>query len=144
MRQYIDFRQDLLPPYNSFYDSQLRYDLHPSIYFVFGSNLAGRHGAGAALDAVNDYGAIYGVGEGFAGRSYAIPTKDHRIQTLPLELIERYVRDFVELTRQSNDKRYFVTAIGTGLACYKHEDIAPMFRGAMNCIFPDVWEQYLR
>lgn len=129
--------------HNSFYDSRIRYDLDQRLYFVFGSNEAGIHGAGAALDAVNEYGAIYGVGQGFAGQTYAIPTKDRRIITLPLELIQRYVQDFVEET-QFSPKHFFVTAIGTGLAGYRHEQIAPMFRGAQNCWFPDVWEPYLR
>ena len=69
---------------NSFYDSSLRYDLHPDLIFVFGSNERGAHGKGAALQAVTEYGAKYGQGFGLQGRSFAIPTKDFYIRTLPL------------------------------------------------------------
>ena len=63
--------------------------------FVFGSNLSGRHGAGSALEARKRHGAIYGRGVGPQGASYAIPTKDRDLQTLPLEVIADYVRDFL-------------------------------------------------
>ena len=63
--------------------------------FVFGSNLAGRHGKGAALFAKQQRGAIAGVGAGPMGRCYAIPTKDDRLQTLPLAVIRDHVRDFL-------------------------------------------------
>ena len=62
--------------------------------FVFGSNLAGRHGKGAALFARQHRGAVYGQGQGLQGCSYAIPTKDARLNTLPLHEIEGYVHHF--------------------------------------------------
>jgi hypothetical protein len=68
--------------------------------FVFGSNLAGRHGAGAALEALNRWSAKIGVGRGRTGYAYAIPTKDHSIRTLPLHVIERYVKEFLGLRAQ--------------------------------------------
>ena len=64
--------------------------------FVFGSNLAGRHGAGAARFARTHRGAIYGLGVGRQGNSYAIPTKDSKLATLPLHRIALYVEDFIE------------------------------------------------
>ena len=128
--------------YNNFYDSTLRYELHPDTYFVFGSNLAGRHGKGAAFDALA-YGATYGVGMRFSGQSYAIPTKDISIRTLPLEVIKRFVTEFVNLTNEEEGKHFFVTAVGTGLAGYKHSDIAPLFKGAKNCWFPLEWKPYV-
>ena len=63
--------------------------------FVFGSNLAGRHGKGAALHARQQHGAIYGQGVGLQGSSYAIPTKDSLLRTLPLSEINKYVYDFL-------------------------------------------------
>ena len=109
--------------------------------FVFGSNLAGRHGKGAALDARKYHGAIYGQGVGPQGESYAIPTKDERLRTLPLEEIEGYVSDFLDYARSRPDLRFQVTAIGTGLAGYRHKDIAPMFTEAPdNCDLPAEWQ----
>ena len=67
--------------------------------FVFGSNLAGRHGRGAALAALKEHGAVYGKGIGLQGNSYAIPTKDFRIQTLPLSVINNYVQDFFKVRK---------------------------------------------
>jgi hypothetical protein len=98
--------------------------------FVFGSNLAGRHGAGAALFARKHCGAIYGVGEGRQGQSYGIPTKDARLQPLPLEQIRLHVESFLAHARHCSRETFQLTAIGCGLAGYKPEQIAPMFSGA--------------
>lgn len=96
--------------------------------FVFGSNLAGRHGAGAALHARKEHGAIYGHGRGLQGNSYAIPTKDHNVKTLPLNEIKFYVNTFLLFAKENPDMIFNVTAIGCGLAGYKPYDIAPMFK----------------
>jgi hypothetical protein len=107
---------------------------------VFGSNLAGRHGKGAALYARREYGAIYGQGVGLQGDSYAIPTKDRNLKTLPLDIIKQYVDEFLIFATSNPDLTFQVTAIGTGLAGYKHKDIAPMFKNApANCILPKEW-----
>ncbi len=98
--------------------------------FVFGSNLAGRHGKGAALYAKKYHGAIYGQGVGIQGESYAIPTKDGRMRTLPLHEIEDYVNDFKEYARRHPEMTFQLTPIGCGLAGYKPIDIAPMFEDA--------------
>ena len=110
--------------------------------FVFGSNLAGRHGAGAALHARKHHGAVYGCGQGRTGNAYAIPTKDEKLRTLPLDRIQSYVSMFIEYARMTPQSKFQVTAIGTGLAGYRHEDIAPMFKDApCNCQLPDEWKQ---
>jgi len=97
--------------------------------FVFGSNLAGRHGRGAAVQA-KKFGAKDGEGVGHWGRTYAIPTKDEHLRVLPLREIERYVLDFkMHVTRCVSDI-FLVTRIGCGLAGYKPADIAPMFADA--------------
>lgn len=98
--------------------------------FVFGSNLAGRHGKGAALYARQHYRAVYGQGIGLQGDAYAIPTKDMSIKTLPLTVIQGHVQAFLEFARQHPDMTFEVTAIGCGLAGYTPADIAPMFREA--------------
>lgn len=112
--------------------------------FVFGSNLAGRHGRGAALHAREHHGAIYGQGVGRQGNSYAIPTKDERLKTLPIDEITRHVNAFLAYARAEPDDRFKVTAIGTGLAGYRHDEIAPLFRGApSNCELPAEWRAHL-
>lgn len=77
--------------------------------FVFGSNLAGRHGKGAALWAKQHRGAIYGQGEGYQGSSYAIPTKDERINTLPLFRIRNYVHLFKRFAREHPELTFHLT-----------------------------------
>ena len=110
--------------------------------FVFGSNLAGRHGAGAALAARNKYGAIYGQGFGRQGDSYAIPTKNSLLRTLPLGTIKVYVVGFLGYAEDHPDLTFMVTRIGCGLAGYKDKQIAPFFRGAPNnCVLPVGWRQ---
>lgn len=110
--------------------------------FVFGSNLAGRHGKGAALCAMKEYGAIYGQGVGRQGDSYAIPTKDENIETLPLFLIYPYVIDFIYYAIKHPELEFNVTRIGCGLAGYDDDDIAPMFESAPeNCKLPEGWRR---
>lgn len=111
--------------------------------FVFGSNLAGRHGKGAALTAFRQHGAIYGQGTGLQGNSYAIPTKDEHIQTLPLNKIKKYVDTFVRFAELNPDMKFQVTRVGCGLAGYEDADIAPMFAHApTNCMLPVGWRTY--
>lgn len=98
--------------------------------FVFGSNTAGRHGAGAALWARKHRGAIYGQGEGYQGNSYAIPTKDGLLRTLPTKAISEAVDRFLDFARSRRDLQFQVTPIGCGLAGYKPSQIAGMFRGS--------------
>lgn len=111
-----------------------------SLIFVFGSNLAGRHGAGAALSAAQFFGATYGKGEGLHGRSYALPTKDRNIKTLPLALVAQKIKDFLYFARARQDCNFLVTKVGCGLAGFKDEQIAPLFADApSNCILPAAW-----
>lgn len=107
--------------------------------FVFGSNLAGMHGGGAARAARLHFGAKMGQGVGLQGQSYAIPT----MQGGP-ETIQPYVDEFVAFARQHPEMRFFVTRIGCGIAGFTPEDIAPLFREAKNvdniCLPEDFWE----
>lgn len=108
--------------------------------FVFGSNLAGIHGAGAAKYAAQFYGAESYVGKGPTGFCYAIPTKDEKIKTLRLSEIDFYVHEFMKYADKHRDMNFLVTKIGTGLAGYKNEEIAPMFKGVpYNCFMPSEW-----
>jgi hypothetical protein len=104
--------------------------------FVFGSNLAGVHGAGAAAFALKYRGAIWGRGEGIQGDSYGIPTKDERIESLPLDAVKGGVTRFLQFAQVNPQLTFRVTAIGCGLAGFTREQIIPMFAGApCNCFF---------
>lgn len=103
--------------------------------FVFGSNMAGRHGKGAALEAVRKWGAVYGEPYGRHGNSFAIPTKGYSLETLPLNVIAMNVEQFITHARHSPDDSFLVTAIGCGLAGYAPHQIAPMFAGATENVF---------
>lgn len=117
--------------------------------FVFGSNLAGIHGAGAAKVANKIYDRPYGTGVGFyqscnLQESYAIPTKNEKIRRLSLDEIQKHVDTFIEFAYNNSSKTFFVTRVGCGLAGYLDSEIAPMFRGCnQNCNFPEQWKQYL-
>lgn len=112
--------------------------------FVFGSNLRGVHGAGAARFALKKKGAVYGRGYGHVGDSWAIPTKDHNINTLPLEGIKQYVNGFIHYAKEHPELDFQVTCIGCGLAGYSHKDIAPLFKGmSMNCYIDAKWSHWL-
>lgn len=113
--------------------------------FVFGSNLAGIHGAGAAKVAIDKFGAVWGQGQGLNGQSYAIATKDENFFTRDLELIRRDITIFVTYTSISShaDTQWFVTRVGCGLAGFRDEVIAPMFKGAVNCSFAENWRRYI-
>ena len=100
--------------------------------FVFGSNLSGRHGKGAAKTALG-WGAKWGQAKGLQGRTYGIPTKDASIRrTLTIEEIKPFVDEFIEFAKANENFIFLVTEIGTGLANHKKENIAPLFKQAVN------------
>ena len=100
--------------------------------FVFGSNLSGRHGKGAAKTALS-WGAKYGQASGIQGKTYGIPTKDASIRrTLSIEEIKPFVDDFIEWAKYNSGNIFYVTEIGCGLAGLKPKEIAPLFKEAVN------------
>ena len=112
--------------------------------FVFGSNLAGRHGAGSAKHAMLHHGARYGVGVGFCGTSYAIPTKDAHLRVLPLNVIKEHIDTFVEFARKNSNMNFEIVKVGCGLAGYTDAQVAPLFQGLPNnCKVHQDWLQYL-
>lgn len=120
--------------------------------FVFGSNLAGRHGAGSALVAKEQFGAIQFQGKGRMGQSYGIPTKDGRnradlkdpAQTRAVADINVDVTEFVAYAKANPATKFFVTRLGCVLAAHTDADIAPLFRAApANCSFPECWKPWL-
>lgn len=94
--------------------------------FVFGSNMHGAHMGGAARVALEKFGAIWGVGEGLQGRSYAIPTMEG------LDKMALAVARFISFAHQHKECKFFVTAIGCGIAGYRPEEVAPLFREAAS------------
>ena len=108
--------------------------LKPNEVFVFGSNLAGRHGGGAARAALNRFGAVWGQGVGLQGQSYAIPTMQGGVET-----IKPYVDEFIDFARSHTGLKFYITRIGCGIAGFKDEEIAPLFKeasGVDNIILP--------
>lgn len=108
----------------------------------------GWHGAGAALVAANKFGAIRYQSVGLMGQSYAIPTKrfDERIRrlvSLELKQIHLNILLFCSFTRAHPEMKFFVTSVGCGLAGYVYDQIAPHFKSAINCSFPEDWDVYL-
>lgn len=115
--------------------------LRPNEVFVFGSNLAGSHGGGAARAALNKFGAVWGQGVGLQGQSYAIPTMQGGVET-----IKPYVDRFIEFAKSHPELKFYVTRIGCGIAGFKDEEIAPLFTAAAgieNIILPRTFVKVL-
>lgn len=136
--------------YNSYHkDGTLPKQTHHC--FVFGSNLAGIHGAGAARIAHDIFNRPYGNGIGYyvsenLQSSFAIPTKDENIQTMRLSEIIPYVKEFIQFVTNNPQKQFFITRIGCGLAGYQDHVIAPLFsdlNGYMNVSFAEEWKEYI-
>ena len=113
--------------------------LQPNEIFVFGSNLGGIHAGGAARMARLHFGAEMGKGVGIQGQSYAIPTMQGGVET-----IKPYVDEFIAYASQHPDKQFLVTPIGCGIAGFRAEEIAPLFKDAQNIenisLPEDFWE----
>ena len=112
-------------------------ELQPDEIFVFGSNLKGMHGGGAAYTAYRRFGAIMGQAVGLQGRSYAIPTMQGGVET-----IRPYVNDFIGFARQHPELSFLVTRIGCGMAGFTDEEISPLFsetHNLNNIILPKGW-----
>jgi hypothetical protein len=120
-------------------------ELLPTQRLVFGSNLAGVHGAGAARQAHKQFGAEWGVGEGPTGQCYAIPTKDCEIRTRPLKDIHRSVIRFMGYALEHPELEFLVTPIGCGLAGYDPAAIGPMFGlPPDNLVLPESFKPYVQ
>lgn len=110
--------------------------------FVFGSNLAGMHGGGAAWVANMKFGAEWGIGVGLTGRSYAIPTMHGGVET-----IKPYVDEFIRFAQANPELKFLVTRIGCGIAGFRDEEIAPLFDEAThvsNIYLPETFYNILQ
>jgi hypothetical protein len=105
--------------------------------FVFGSNYAGIHGGGAARQAMEDFGAEYGIGEGLTGQCYAFPTLDSRYGKRSYEELNRCRDRLFSTARALPEKTFLLTALGTGIAGYEVEEMKPLFtNGPSNIVLP--------
>lgn len=110
-------------------------ELKDNEIFVFGSNLDGNHGGGAALTAYERFGAIWGQGNGLQGRSYGIPTMHGGVDE-----IKPYVDEFIDFAIAHPELRFLVTRVGCGIAGFRDTEIAPLFsraRDVINICLPD-------
>lgn len=105
--------------------------------FVFGSNLEGMHGGGAARTAFRLFGAVMGCGIGLRGQSYAIPTMHGGV-----EEIRPYVDEFVAFAAAHPELFFYVTRVGCGIAGFRDREMAPLFIAARdldNVCLPKGW-----
>ena len=117
-------------------------ELRPDEVFVFGSNLEGMHGGGAAYLAFKQFGAVMGCGVGLRGQSYAIPTMQGGVET-----IKPYVDEFIAFATDHPDLFFYVTRIGCGIAGFREKEIAPLFEGANtleNVCLPEGFAKLLK
>ena len=127
-------REFVMKKYNRRYTPDRISELKENEIFVFGSNLEGSHGGGAARLAYNRFGAVWGLGTGIQGRSYAIPTMQGGVET-----IRPFVAAFIQFAKQNTTLTFLVTRIGCGIAGFRDEEIAPLFEDALdleNVILP--------
>lgn len=124
-------------------------NLQPNEIFVFGSNLAGRHGAGAARQAFEQFGAQMGVGEGLTGQCYAFPSLGKRLEKLTIFDLTRSRAKLFDVCMANPDKRFLLTKVGCGLAGYDEADMRALFRAVgmqtpfvrpENLILPEDWK----
>lgn len=144
--RFIEMSKSFATPARRYHDGNSR----PDQVFVFGSNLMGDHAGGAAAFAVRERCAVLGVGQGMQPswlfhdnprKSYALPTMAMLGVPLTLEGIKAAVTLFKVFAYVREDLEFFVTAIGTGIAGFTHEEIAPLFADApLNCVLPVEWQ----
>jgi len=123
--------------------------LLPHEVFVYGANPEYRHGKGAALTAMHQFGAIYGKPGGLQGQSYGIVTKELRYKTHPpvtLAQVREGIRRFVAFSQTRPDLVFYVTKIGCGLAGFRVEEIARIFHQEIpepldNVVLPEAFTQ---
>jgi len=116
-------------------------ELKENEVFVFGSNLAGIHGAGAARQAYKQFGAALGVGEGLTGQCYAFPTLGPKLEKIPIERMEEARDSLYSCCAELPEKTFLLTKVGCGLAGYDELEMRALFtRPPKNLIVPEGWE----
>ena len=120
--------------YNREYTPEFITELKPNEIFVFGSNIHGMHGGGAAAIAFRKFGAEWGVGEGLTGQCYALPTMEGGV-----DYIAEKVENFMACAKEHPELKFYVTKIACGIAGFSIEEIGPLFANAIpmeNVILP--------
>lgn len=120
--------------YNREYTPERISELKENEIFVFGSNIHGYHGGGAASFACRKLGAVWGVGEGLTGKCYALPTMEGGV-----DYVDGKVKTFIECAKAHPELRFLVTRIGCGIAGFTDDEIGPLFKDAIaleNVILP--------
>jgi hypothetical protein len=114
--------------------------LEPNQIFVFGSNKMGNHYSGAAQQAYDKFGALWGAGWGLYGQSYAFPTLGYKMEQLPLSNLETERDNLYDCCNRNKHLTFLLTKVGCGIAGYPEEDIKPLFTNAPdNLIKPKGW-----
>jgi hypothetical protein len=118
--------------------------LEPHQYIVIGTNELGLHLGGAAAQAHEDFGALWGVARGcIGGQSYGIVTLDEDMVKMPLSDIDQQAKSLRLTALVNPEKEFLVTRVGCGIACFADREIAPLFKGSpSNVILPKEWEKY--
>lgn len=114
-------------------------DLHPSEVFVFGSNMNGNHVGGAANLAFQRFGAVWGVGEGLRGNSYALPTLDRNMRRVSLRSLAWAFKNFFREVDANPGMVFLLTKVGCGIAGYAAADVAGVFWGAVAEHYDHRW-----
>lgn len=120
--------------YNCEYTPERIMELGENEIFVFGSNINGAHGGGAAYLAWNRFGAEWGIGEGLTGKCYALPTMEGG-----LDYIQGKVNNFLQCAREHPELKFYVTKVACGIAGWSTKEIGPLFCEALaikNIILP--------
>lgn len=119
-------------------------ELKENQIFVFGSNMIGNHGGGAARQAKEQFGAEEGIGEGLSGKTYAFPTLERDMNKRGIKGLERSRDRFFATAKALPEKEFLMTPVGIGIANYSVEEIAPLFRNAPNnIVLPEEFKEYL-
>lgn len=114
--------------------------LEPNQFFVFGSNMLGSHGGGAAKQAVDDFGAEWGISEGLAGKSYAFPTLEREMTKRGIPALERSRDRFYATAKALPDYEFLLTKVGCGIAGYEEKEMKYLFKDApSNIVKPEGW-----
>lgn len=115
--------------------------LDPRQAFVFGSNIMGHHGGGAALYAFDNFGAEEGIGEGLTGQCYAFPTLNQHMQRYTRAELESIRDAFYRCAFAHPELTFLLTRVGCGIAGYPEEDMLALFEDApVNVKKPAGWQ----
>lgn len=118
-------------------------DLHPNEVFVFGSNANGNHYGGAANLAYQRFGAVWGVGEGLRGNSYALPTLNRNMERVSIGALKQAFKHLFQEIDFNPELCFLLTKVGCGIAGYTVEEVARTFWESVNSFYDGRWTTYV-